>query len=108
LANAAGIHSLEKARYMTDEPEDKIKKDLLWDYQQAEIKLEAFRVEFRDAAKTHDGLANLFRVEPELFAPDLGIMSDQLRNLADMAKEYKELPLKNPERKASLTKMKAI
>jgi hypothetical protein len=94
--------------YMTDEREEGIKNDLLWDYQQAEIKLKAFRVQFRDAADSYTILAKLFRSDPESFAPDLSVMSEELQRLAGMAKEYKELLYKNAERKASLIKMKAI
>jgi hypothetical protein len=93
---------------MTDEREIQIKKDLLWDYQQTEIKLEAFKVQFGDAANSYMTLAELFRHDPGSFVPDISLMSSELQRLADMAKEYKELHLKNVELRDSLIKMKVI
>ena len=93
---------------MTDEREGEIKKDLLWDYQQAEMKLEAFRVEFKDAADSYTGLARMLRDEPESFAPLLSVMFQELQKVSDMAKEYKDLLLKNAERKALLIKLRVL
>jgi ABC-type uncharacterized transport system involved in gliding motility auxiliary subunit len=93
---------------MTDERKQGIEEDLLREYQQTEIKLEAFRLQFKDAADSYTILARLFRKDPESFAPDIKIMSAELQRLADMAKEYKDLLYKNAERKTSLIKMKAI
>jgi hypothetical protein len=93
---------------MTDEREEQVKKDLLWEYTKAVSALEAFRVQFREAANTYLALGKLFRDTPEDFDPDLTLMSSDLQKLAVMATEYKELLLKNEERRNSLIQMRVI
>ena len=90
---------------MTDERELQIKKDLLWDYQDGQSKLEAFRVQFRETAEIYAHLAELFRNRPETFSPDLATMTAELEKIATMARQYKDLSEKNEERRTSLIRM---
>jgi hypothetical protein len=93
---------------MTEDRELQVKKDLLWDYQHGQSKLEVFRVEFREASEVYSHLAELFRDRPETFSPDLAILIAELERLATMAKEYKDLLEKNEERRFSLINMRVL
>jgi len=90
---------------MTEEREKAIQKDLLWDYTEGEQKLEAFRVEFGKLADTHENIAKLLRDRPETIKIDIETVRAEAERLAGYAAEYRELLLKNSERRGSLIKM---
>jgi len=58
--------------------QQQIQKDLLWDYQQTELKLDAFRAEFRKASDLYAGMSMTFRNDPSSFEPDLQVMGAEL------------------------------
>jgi hypothetical protein len=108
LFKGLGIHSPREARYMTEDRELQIKKDLLWEYQQGQSKLEVFRVEFKKTAEIYSHFADLFHNRPEDFSPDLPVLMKELDKISAMAKEYKNLLEKNEERRVSLMKMHVL
>lgn len=91
---------------MTDEREQQIKKDLLWEYTKALTALEAFRVKFRDLADSLTLTVKTLRDHPEDLADfSPSELQTEFETAVVSAKEYREMLAKNAERKASLTTM---
>lgn len=90
---------------MSEEQEKNIHKDLLWDYMEAEKRLETFRVEFRKMADEHEAIARLLRERPETVKPDFEYIRAEAETLAKYASEYHELLGKNADRRGSLLKL---
>lgn len=91
---------------MTDERKEEIKKQTLWEYVEGKGTLETFRAKFRGMADEHAEFAKTLRDRPEILTE---VDSDKVRadaeELARSAKEYKELLVKNEERRMSLLRM---
>jgi hypothetical protein len=91
--------------FMSDEQEKHIQKELLWDYMEAEKKLEAFRALFSQMASQHKNISELLLKRPETIRIDMEQIRLDAEKLQAAADEYKELLVKNSERRSSLTKM---
>jgi len=91
---------------MTEDRDEKIKKDLLWDYTKTVSALEALRVNFRALADRFDSTAKMLREHPEDLATfDFADLQTEFDTAIASIKEYSEMLRKNAERKTSLIKM---
>ena len=94
---------------MTEERQNQIAKDLLWDYTQGKAKIEAFRAAFVEMADKFDKTSKTLRFSPEnLVGADLNVLQQEFATLLQSFREYKELRDKNAERFNSLMAMGVI
>lgn len=93
--------------YMTQDRQTEIGKNLLWEFNEAKKRRVAFQADFNKLADDLTRTSQTLRKDPEtLDDPDgLKVLAERITELADIAKEYRELLEKNAERRDQLIQM---